>query len=206
MKFLIGALLFLFPSLSVSSQSLEGYVVLHTGDSSFGTIFLTRKVVQVIDKDENVMSYPYSEINYAKVGSKEGRVFSGRMMYYNDALETDNVSKASSDTILLAREIFSTPKMTLYDATDALGKIHYLVARPGDEFLTSLAVSYTLGSFKSTANNLNPRAQAEIKYYAGQLKMLFGNCKQISNDEYESLSYTSYALKAIIKRYNKKCK
>lgn len=207
MKFFFSTLACLLITLACLSQNLRGHIVLHNGDSIFGTVFLAKTAVQVIDTQDYALSFPYSEVKYAKVGANKGRLFFGKLFYYNDAIDNDNIGKEYSDTALIATEIFSTPKMTLYEAWDALKKVHYLVSRPGDSSLTLMAVKYVIPNAKALPTSVanDTKKQHEIKYFISQLKVLFNNCKKISQDRYESMSYRSYSFKEIIRYYTKKC-
>jgi hypothetical protein len=203
----ISTLIYLLLALAARSQSFNDFVVLHNGDSLLGNINFTKQAVLVFDSLDNASSIPYNEVQSAKLGDKYGRLFYGRMLYYNDALEDDYVSKAMTDTALIAKLIYNSPKMNLYEAYDALNKIHYMVSKPQDTLLTLLIVNYAITASKGyiSTPNYDKKRQIEIKYYINQLKQLFGDCEKLKWF-YESLTYRSYSFKQIIKVYNKKCK
>ncbi len=121
----------------------------------------------------------------------------------------DPVSKNRSeyDTTLLLSEMYSTPKMNLYSATDNRKVQYYFVKKPQDIRPAQLLIRYTVYYARMgeviTWGSPNLTIQ---RIYIDQLKGLMSDCPKLTDGDFEVADYRGYSLIKIIKKYNKRCK
>ena len=117
------------------------------------------------------------------------------------------------DTVMILDEVYSTPKMNLYWGVDNLRRQYYFYKTPADPLPVQLFINYFLsggesliGKVAATDNYFGGSRHIEIqKGYVNQLRSIMGDCKKISEGEWEILDYRIYSFKSVIKKYNK-CK
>jgi hypothetical protein len=209
-------LLFVFASFFISITGIcqkGDYLVKNNGDTIWGDIKLKNKIFYVAGT-------PASEIETAdvyKVKSKNYKgntVVSVNLLTYSDNLsdlDIDFINKGRIDTVLILDEIYSTPKINLYYATDYMKTPFYFYKTPSDPKPLQLVIRYYLQGGLDNYNNDRSRYMgvrskvqiAEDKGYVNQLYAIMGDCKKIPETMWELLSYRDYSLKQIIKKYNK---
>jgi hypothetical protein len=113
---------------------------------------------------------------------------------------------------MILNEVYTTPKMNLYWGVDNFRQQYYFYKTPSDSLPIQLYINYSLGN--GLAGNVGDQVQkgnygsshiVVQKGYVNQLRLIMGDCKKISDEEWNMLDYRVYSLKAVIKRYNK-CK
>ncbi len=207
---LIFAFFLLFGSGTAICQQKE-YLVKISGDTIWGNIKLKNKVFYVTgqysleikaDDVSKIRSYKY----------KGSAVFSGDLLTYSDNLydlELDYIKKGITDTVLILEEIYATPKINLYYGINDFKLPFYFYKTPSDLKPIQLVVHYYLqggrGNYAKDPGkdpvNKSAIVIAEDKGYVNQLHAIMGDCKNISLGMWELLSYRSYSLKQIIKKY-----
>lgn len=126
-------------------------------------------------------------------------------------LELYNNAISDIDTVMILEEVYNTPKMNLYWGTDKFKLQYYFYKTPTDSLPIQLFFSYVLagGLTASSEKSLtgdNSRVHLEPqKGFVNQLRFIMGDCKKISDGEWEILDYRIYSLKSVIKKFNK-CK
>jgi hypothetical protein len=196
--------------LQAAAQKVEG-LVMNNGD----TVFCKYAV------KGNFISFKKAGSAAALVDAREVQsVFSNNnsqtVLFLKLETFTDNpdeifdpVSKNRSeyDTTLLLSEMYSTPKMNLYSATDNRKVQYYFVKKPQDKHPAQLLIRYTVYYARMgeviTWGSPNLTIQ---RIYIDQLKGLMTDCPKMSAGDFEIVDYRDYSLKKIIRKYNKRCK
>ncbi|MEP7238675.1 MAG: hypothetical protein ABI685_12440 [Ferruginibacter sp.] len=198
-------------SLGAFSQKGD-YLVKNNGDTIWGDITLKNKIFYVNGTTPEVVKADevttISSVNY-----KGSAVVHCNLLTYIDNLgdlEIDYIEKGSTDTVMILKEIYATPKIILYYTQNNFKTPFYFYKTPADPKPIQLVIRYFLQG--GLANYNNDRAKfrgdkskvqiAEDKGYVNQLKALMGQCKNIPEAMWEQLSYRDYSLKKVIKRYN----
>lgn len=209
-------LLLAFISIFISVTGLcqkSDYLVKNSGDTVWGEIRLKHKIFYVAGN-------PASEIKAAEVNKVKSSRYKGNtvvlcnLLTYTDNLtdlDIDFINKGSIDTVLILDEIYATPKINLYYATDNMKTPFYFYKTPSDPQPLQLVIRYFLQGGLDNYNNdrarymgVRSRVQiAEDKGYVNQLYAIMSDCKKITSSMWELLSYRDYSLKKIIKKYNK---
>ena len=212
-------LLFVFASLLISLTGLcqkAEYLVKNNGDTVWGEIKLKNKIFYVSG------GVSVSEIKAAEVSKVKSKSYRGNtvvlcnLLTYSDNLSDlniDFINKGSIDTVLILDEIYATPKINLYYATDKMKTPFYFYKTPSDPKPLQLVVRYFLQGGLDNYNNDRARYSgvrskvqiAEDKGYVNQMYAIMGDCKKIPASMWELLAYRDYSLKQLIKKYNK-CK
>lgn len=209
MKQLLATLLFLSTFLFGYSQD---FLVTHKGDTLRGNIKIINKQIFVTQPGEAPDFLDADEVAYLSTGKHEGLVIHCGLIIYSDKI--DVVQKWNfngggvSDTVLVLKEIFSTPRMNLYEVFDKDRTVHYFVKKPTDSLPVQMMVHYFVegnGDYSSSRNNAMLSMITQQRIYADQLRVLMADCPKINQDDLEMLDYRSYSFKKIIRRYNK-CK
>ncbi len=121
----------------------------------------------------------------------------------------DPVSKNRSeyDTTLLLNELYSTPKMKLYSATDKRRVKYYFVKKPQDSRPAQLLIRYAVYYAKmgEVVTWGSPNLTIH-RIYIDQLKGLMADCTKLTAGDFEVVDYRDYSFKKVIKKYNRRCK
>lgn len=213
MKKLALPLCMLFCAFAHGQQT--DYLVKHTGDSLFGNILFKNSRFLVTNGAGVTTEYPAAEVR--KVQSKNVKhniVVPCNLHFYSDniqEMQVKNYKTSDRDTVLILDEIYSTPRMNLYWGTDEFGSQYYFYKTPADPLPIQLFIKYYLSgdlgnSLTLMVSQSSGSAHMEVqKGYVNQLRLIMGDCKKISDGEWEALDYRGYSLKSLIKKYNK-CK
>ena len=209
---LLFAFLSVFISVTGLCQKTE-YLVKNSGDTVWGEIRLKNKIFYVTGA--SVSEIKAAEVSKVKSKSYRGNtVVSCTLLTYSDNLSDlniDFINKGSIDTVLILDEIYATPKINLYYATDKMKTPFYFYKTPSDPQPLQLVIRYFLQGGLDNYNNNQARYMgvrskvqiAEDKGYVNQLYAIMSGCEKITESMWELLSYRDYSLKNIIKKYNK---
>lgn len=194
----------------------KNFIVKLSGDTVFGrTIKLTGKHFAVDAANETILINA-DDVSKINIHDKVEVVLHCVLQLYTDdlgTLERGWVNLASADTVLYLQEIYSTPKMNLYHATDNMKSQYYFYKTPADSLPIQLVVRYHIGGGFSTYGN-NPGAGRgdlsrthleEDKGYINQLRAIMKDCSKIPEVMWEIVSYRDFSLKQLIKKFNR-CK
>jgi hypothetical protein len=210
---------FLIISILLANSSFaqkNDYLVKHNGDTLIGKIELRNKIFELTSSSGEITRWNATDIK--KVHSEEIRfntVVPCVLHTYVDMLtELQYFSYANRDidTVMILNEVYTTPKMNLYWGVDNFRQQYYFYKTPADSLPIQLYINYSLGN--GLAGNVGDQVQkgnygsshiVVQKGYVNQLRLIMGDCKKISDEEWNMLDYRVYSLKAVIKRYNK-CK
>ncbi len=202
--------------LSLSSFGQKGeYLIKNTGDTLWGEIKLQNKIFYV--SGNNSAEVRGEDVTFVNSKSFKGNtVVRCKLQVYTDNLaylELDFIEKSTVDTIMVLKEVYSTPKMNLYYAVDDSKVPFYFYKTPKDAKPVQLVIRYYLQG--GLANYTDDRQRyrgdkslvniVEDKGYVNQLYFIMKDCKKITQPMWELLSYRSYSLKQLIKKFNK-CK
>jgi hypothetical protein len=213
MKNSIAAVFCCFLSLCSVSQQ-KSFLVMHSGDTLFSNaIQLSGKYFTAADFSSPVNA---DEVYKANVNGREAVVLHCVLQLYTDninSLERSWVNLASADTVLYLNEIYRTPKMNLYFATDNSRAQYYFYKTPADKVPVQLVVRYNIGGGLTAYGNdpgaykgqLSITHLAEDKGYVNQLRFIMKDCKKIPEGMWDVLQYRGFSFKKLIKTYNK-CK
>lgn len=207
-------LLFVFASLFISFAGIcqnVGYLVKNNGDTIRGDIQLKNKIFYV----DGTSAFTATDISRIKSSNYRGNVVVAvNLLTYTDNLadlEIDFIEKGTTDTVLILDEIYSSPKINLYYATDKDKIPFYFYKTPSDPKPLQLVIRYYLSGGLSNydenrAKYRGDKSKVQImedKGYVNQLYAIMGDCKKITQPMWELLSYRDYSLKQIVKKYNK---
>lgn len=207
-------LLFVFASFIISFAGIcqnVGYLVKNNGDTIRGDIKLKNKIFYV----DGTSAFTATDISRIKSSKYRGNVvISVNLLTYTDNLadlEIDFIEKGATDTVLILDEIYSSPKINLYYATDKDKTPFYFYKTPSDPKPLQLVIRYYLSGGLGNYDDNRARYRGdkskvqiiEDKGYVNQLYAIMGDCKKITQPMWELLSYRDYSLKKIIKKYNK---
>lgn len=211
MKKFLGVLV-LAAGLSAQAQK-QDFLVKINGDTVFGNIrFQVDRFLVENNRGKND-EFIASEVR--QVWSKQVRnniVVPCNLHYYSDNIQdmqVKNYRTSDRDTVMILEEIYTTPKMNLYWGTDIFGSQYYFYKTPGDKLPVQLFVKYYLSSDNGeTLTLMMSTATAalhvvEQKGYVNQLRLIMGNCKKISEGEWDNLDYRNYSLKNLVRKFNK---
>jgi hypothetical protein len=208
-------LLFSFAALFISITGFcqkGDYLVKNNGDTIWGEINLKNKIFYVTGTTASVIRA--EEVSKVKSRKYRGSiVLPVKLLTYTDNLadlELDFIEKGSVDTVLILNEIYASPKINLYYATDSYKIPFYFYKTPSDPRPIQLVIRYYLQG--GLANYTNDRARyrgdkskiqiMEDKGYVNQLHAIMGGCNKITQPMWDLLSYRNYSLKQIAKIYN----
>lgn len=211
----IGLTFLCFFATAIAFGQQKEFIVLQNGDTLFGAVNLHNKMFIVTN---NYVVSTYRAIDVKKVFSRSFKfntVVPCVLHVYVDRLvdlKYNYYTNMERDTVMVLDEILSTPKMNLYFGTDNNKQQYYFYKTPADSLPVQLYINYSIaggltGEFGNAAQMGN-RGSTHIevqKGYVNQLRLIMGNCKKITEAEWELLDYRSYSLKSIIKKFNK-CK
>lgn len=215
MKPLTVLLLILAPFISFSQKT--DYLVKHNGDTLYGKIELRKKIFVLTSAGGTVSEIAALDVN--KVYSENFRfhtVVPCKLHVYVDnltELELYSYTNMDRDTVMVLDEVYSTPKMNLYWGLDNFKRQYYFYKMPSDSLPVQLYINYSLAGGETVKGNLTTigyyiggATHIEVqKGYINQLRLIMGDCKKISEGEWELLDYRIYSFKSVIKKYNK-CK
>ena len=191
------------------------YLIKQSGDSVFGNILF--KDSRFLVANGAGLTTEYAAADVRKVQSKNIKnniVVPCNLHYYTDNIQDMEVKKyrtSDRDTVLILDEMYTTPRMNLYWGTDEFGSQYYFYKTVADSLPVQLFVKYYLSgdlgnSLTLMVSQSSGSAHMEVqKGYVNQLRLIMGDCKKISEADWETLDYRGYSLKNIIKKYNK-CK
>lgn len=211
----ISILLFFAWPLFIVGQNKE-YLVKHNGDTLYGKIELRNKIFILTNTVGAVTELNAIEV---KIVHSENIKFNTVVpcklhVYFDDIadLERYQFVNSSRDTLMILDEVYSTPKMNLYWGVDNFRRQYYFYKTPADPLPIQLFINYSLGGGtsadleKTYVRGIDTKNHLEVqKGYINQLRLIMGDCKKISDGEWEILDYRIYSLKSVIKKYNK-CK
>ena len=210
----ICLLVLTFASLTAVCQKSE-YLVKQNGDTLYGEIQVRNKEFIVTGSAASTITFSAAEVKTIHSPKYNGHlVVPCKLRTYTDEiseLRTDSYNTSVLDTVMILNEVYSTPKMNLYFGKDDFRTQYYFYKTPSDSMPRQLYINYYIsGAIKqnltATISYLSSATHIEVqKGYVNQLRLIMGDCKKISDDEWESLDYRIYSLKAVIKKYNK-CK
>ncbi len=204
---------FIASLISLSSFCQKGdYVIKNNGDTVWGQITLKNKRFYVGENPK--LEFAPEDITKIKNGKYNGAVVRCNLENYIDNLadlEIDYIKKGVTDTVLILDEIYSTPKINLYYATNNYKTPFYFYKTPSDPKPVQLVIRYLLQGGLANYNDDRARYRGdrsrvnivEDKGYVNQLHAIMGNCNKISPTTWELLTYRNYSLKKLIKKYNK---
>lgn len=212
----IMKLFFVFAALFISSNGIcqnRDYLVKNNGDTIWGEISLKNKTFYVSGRSASAVNA--NEVSRIKSSKYRGNIVVPlKLLTYTDNLsdlQLDYIEKGTSDTVLVLDEIYNSPKINLYYATDEFKIPFYFYKTPADPQPVQLVIRYYLQG--GLANYTNDRARyrgdksriqiVEDKGYVNQLYAIMGDCKKITQPMWDLLSYRDYSLKQIVKKYNK---
>lgn len=189
------------------------YVIKNNGDTIWGDITLKNKIFFVNGATQVEVS-PEDIVKVKSEKYKGSTVVRCNLQTYVDNLsdlEIDYIIKGVTDTVLILDEIYTTPKINLYYATNTYKTPFYFYKTPSDQKPVQLVIRYFLQG--GLANYTNDRARyrgdksrvniVEDKGYVNQLRAIMGDCGKIPPTMWELLTYRNYSLKQLIKQYNK---
>lgn len=204
-------LFFVWPLFSVGQKN--DYLVKHNGDTLYGNIELRNTNFYIGSSSTKLI-----ELNAADVKLIHSDNFKGSIVvpcilytYTEDLTELLRYQYIKKDvaTIMILKELYSTPKINLYWGTDNFKTQYYFYKTPSDFLPVQLYVNYSLGG-GNTANfdkirvwGQESQTHLEIqKGYVNQLRFIMRDCTSIPEAAWELLDYRDYSLKSIIKKYN----
>jgi len=190
------------------------FIVLRNGDTVVGkNIRISQNKFQVEKPGGLITTYPVSQISkvYSQYINNHIVVPCKLRLYKDDLLDLDFYSNPNRDidTVMILDEIYTTPKMNLYWGLDNLKIQYYFYKTPSDSLPIQLYFSYVLaGGLTASAEKGLTGEDSKVhlepqKGFVNQLRFIMGDCKKISDGEWEILDYRSYSLKSVIKKFNK---
>jgi len=209
---LLYVILTFFISVTAFSQN-EDYLVKTNGDTVRGDITLKNKIFYV--RNETVSEIDAYEVYKIKSNKYKGTLVLNCKLYnYTDdlsELEIDYIKRSSIDTVMILKEIYATPKINLYYATNTYKTPFYFYKTPSDPNAIQLVVRYYLEGGLNNYDNDRARYRgnksmvqiAEDKGYVNQMFAIMGDCYEIPESMWELLSYRDYSFIQLIKKYNK---
>lgn len=212
MKYLFFFAVIFIPA-SLSGQNND-YLVKTNGDTLRGNIELRNRTFYISGPGSAKTEVNVDEVNKVKsVNYKGNTVVHCLLQLYTDDLdefELDWIKRGVLDTVMILDEIVSTPKINLYFGQSDFKLPFYFYKTPSDPFPVQLVVRYYLQG--GLANYTSDRARyrgdrskvniVEDKGYVNQLYAIMRNCANIPEGTWEILTYRSYSLRQLIKRYN----
>ncbi len=157
--------------------------------------------------------YAPDDIAYIKTGRYKGTVLHCSLAIYSDNIDVVQKwnfnGEFKRDTVLVLYEIFSTPKMKLFEVADKDRSVYYFIKKPTDSLPVQMIVRYTIVGYpdpfvrKVAIAPTDFISIAQQRLYIDQLRVIMADCPKIKTEDFEMLDYRSYSFKKIIKRYNK---
>lgn len=200
--------------ITIAGFSQKGdYVIKNNGDTIWGDLTLKNKKLYVGETMQ--VEFAPEDIVKIKSGKYKGNtVVRCNLQNYTDNLadlEIDYIKRGVTDTVLVLDEIYSTPKINLYYATNNYKTPFYFFKTPSDQKPVQLVIRYFLQGGLDNYNNDRARYRGdksrvnivEDKGYVNQLYAIMGGCSKIPPTMWELLTYRNYSLKQLIKQYNK---
>ena len=207
-------LMFLAFAISASGQEKD-YLIKHQGDTLFGKIHLQNGQFIVDNKSTGPISIAVSEVRMVFSENIKGHVVVyGKLHLYTDdisELQLYNYDVKDRDTLMILNEVYSSPKMNLYWGVDNFKRQYYFYKTPTDPLPIQLYINYTLAGGMTAAAEKgligdNARIHVQVqKGFANQLRLIMGDCKKITDGDWDLLDYREYSLRSVIKKFNK-CK
>ncbi len=205
-------LAFIFIYCNVFAQKKE-FLVTNAGDTVFGTITLTGKNFMVGNSTDKKLFSADDVQQVHAVAFKGTIVVPCHLHLYSDnvvEMQLGATPIKELDTVMVLKEIYSTPKMNLYLGTDNLKTQYYFYKTPGDEKPVQLVVRYHLDGGAGAYSYNTPlyrgeRSKMHIeedKGYVNQLRFIMKDCTAISEGTWDVLQYRGYSLKNLIRKYN----
>ncbi len=210
---IISCILLTLASFTAVCQEKE-YLVKHNGDTLYGDIQLKNRQFIVSGANLSSVTLPAKDIKKIHSSNFKGEyVVPCQLHIYADDLEIllkYEYFMGDIDTVLVLDQVYSTPKMNLYWCTDVNKMQYYFYKTPKDILPIQLYINYALGGgAQAYFDKAYVRGQESIvhlevqKGFVNQLRLIMGDCKDISTTNWEQLDYRIYSLKALIKKYNK---
>ena len=183
----------------------KSFVVTNSGDTLFGNISIRDKSF-VITNNGPVKTIAAAEIRSVQSPSFKGNtVVHCRLHLYSDnvvEMQLGATPLKESDTVMVLKEIYSTPKINLYMGADNLKTTYYFYKTPQDEKPVQLVVRYHLDGGMGAYGINTPlyrgeRSKIHIeedKGYVNQLRFLMKNCDAIPETAWDLLQYRSFSI------------
>lgn len=198
---------------SAFSQNKD-YLVKHNGDTLVGLVELINKTFRVTGSTGKVTQLNAADIKKVhSINFKYNTVVPCKLHTYTEELtelHSYHFVSHEIDTVLVLDEVYQTPKMNLYWGKDNFKRQYYFYKTPSDPLPVQLFINYALGGGQTAKfEKIDVWGQEAIvhvevqKGYVNQLRFIMGDCKNISEEEWDLLDYRIYSLKALIKNYNK---
>ena len=204
---LFAVLFFYFAGVAQSRY----FIVKINGDTLKGSAKISDKNFTLALEDGTSSSINADDIAFIYSPSNSGMVVHCMLHLYSDNIDIvqngNFVKTRIADTILVLKEIYTTPKMNLYYVQDKDKVPYYFYKKPDDVKPSQLLVQYYIKWLADPELNRNRQGSQFLqqKTYIDQLKMMMQDCEKVSDIDFEQLDYRSYSFIKIIKRYNK-CK
>ena len=210
---IICCLLLILASFTAVCQE-KAYLIKQSGDTLYGDIQLKNKQFIVSGANLSSVTLPATDVKKIHSSNFKGEyVLPCQLHIYADDLEIllkyEYIS-GDRDTVLVLDEVYSTPKMNLYWCKDVSKMQYYFYKTPTDPLPIQLYINYALGGgAQANFDKAYVKGQESIvhlevqKGFVNQLRLVMGDCKKISNTNWEQLDYRIYSLKALINKYNK---
>jgi hypothetical protein len=192
------------------AQNAEG-LVMNNGDTVFCEYILKGNFISVKNAGSAARLVDTREVQSVFSNNNKYTVLFLKLETFSDNPDEifDPVSKNRSeyDTTLLLSELYSTPKLKLYSATDKRRVKYYFVKKPQDNQPAQLLIRYSVYYAKIgeviTWGSPNLTIQ---RIYIDQLKGLMADCTRLTAGDFDVVDYRDYSLKKIIKKYSKRCR
>ena len=185
----------------------QDFLVKHSGDTLRGNIQFSGKTISVLQPNGTNTTYFADDIEYINTPRLKGTVLHCGLIIYSDNI--DVVQKWNfdgggvSDTVLILKEVFTTPKMKLFQVIDKDGVMHYFIKKPVDSLPVQMIVHYFIEGNRDGRNDAMVSFLTQQRIYADQLRVIISDCNKVTENDLEMMDYRIYSFKKIIKQYNK---
>jgi hypothetical protein len=192
------------------AQKNEG-LVMNNGDTVFCDYTLNGNFISVKNEGRLTRLVDTRDVQSVFSNNNSQTVLFLKLETFSDNPDEifDPLSKNMSeyDTTLLLSEVYSTPKMKLYTATDKRKVQYYFVKKPQDIRPAQLLIRYAVyyARVGELINWGSPNLTIH-RIYIDQLKGLMTDCPKMTYGDFEIVDYRDYSLKKIIRKYNRRCK
>ncbi len=138
-------LIFCITLLFAHSQDL---LITHNGDTLHGDVKFMGKYISITQSGKPDSTYAADNIAYIKTGRYKGTVLHCSLAIYSDNIDVVQKwnfnGEIKRDTVLVLYEIFSTPKMKLFEVADKDRSIYYFIKKPTDSLPIQMIVRYAI--------------------------------------------------------------
>ncbi len=210
MKTIFIALLALVPAIAFS-QSKE-YIVKHNGDTIRGEVKILSKHVRVIKAPADTLTLNSEEVKFFGNGNIVKTVLRLTLYGYTDNLDEIQSSSYSNpvyDTTMLLTPLIAGEKMNLFTGKDKRKVVYFFVQMDGG--MQPEQLLYAIGGAMPEKESWGRTYQyvnyvTHHKIFVNQILELTSACEDfVRGVNWIMLEYRESDLKALVKRYNKKC-